>query len=158
MYSKPKYRPIHLLAYRLHIVVYSCSAYNPKFGGDWPITDRQMMALNVNQEILLELMEMSPELIEELYSRNVLTKRHKDFISGQLSELKKSETFLDILRRRSFRDYKETIKCLRASKQTHIAEILEGGGNLLLSTTYFYQNLSMFQSGFGRMQGRTQIL
>src|SRR5688572_5300185 len=90
-----------------------------------------MMTLNINQEVLVELMEMSPELIEKLYSRNILNKRHKDFICGQLSELKKSETFLDILRRRSFRDYKETIKCLRASNQKHIAEILEGGGKLL---------------------------
>src|SRR6218665_2726691 len=114
----------------MYMIVNSCAVYNPKFGGDWPLTDRQMTTLHMNQEILLELLEMSPQLIEELYSRNVVTKRHKDFICGQqLSEFKRSETFLDILRRRSFRDYKETIKCLRASNQKHIAEILEGGGN-----------------------------
>ena len=122
----------------MYMIVNSCAVYNPKFGGDWPLTDRQMTTLNMNQEILLELLEMSPQLIEELYSRKVLTRRHNDFICGQFSKFKKIETFLDILRRRSFRDYKETIKCLRASNQTHIAEILEGGGNLLQVQLKFF--------------------
>lgn len=85
-------------------------------------------------------MDMSPELIEELYSKNVITMRHYDFICGPLSELKKSETFLDILRRRSFRDYKEAIKCLRSTNQQHIAGIFEGGGNLFQIPT----NLAKF--------------
>src|SRR6218665_4154292 len=90
--------------------------YNAEFDLNWPLTQKQITQLDRNQEVLVELLEISPEMVDQLYSRGVITRRHKEHICSISSVAFRNEAFLDILRRRSFWNYKQTIECLRTSQ------------------------------------------
>lgn len=101
--------------------------YLDKFGEDWPLQERELSILNTNQESLVDLLELT-DLLGLLFSSKVLNKRQHEWISSKLTSFEKNEALLDILGRGSLRHYRQTIKCLRQSKQSNIAEVLESGG------------------------------
>lgn len=95
----------------------------------WPLTEKELNLLTSNHETLVESLE-TDDLINRLFSKEVLNKRQRDSIASKPTPSEKNETLLDITSRYSLRHYHETIRCLYNSYQSHIAEILcEGGGN-----------------------------
>lgn len=103
------------------------SEYSSEFGEDWPLTEKEVSILDTNQESLVDIMELS-DLLGLLFSKKVINKRQMELISSLQTSYKKNETLIDILRRRSLRDYWQTIAYLHSTKQSHIAEIFEEGG------------------------------
>lgn len=101
----------------------SFSEFNPKYGEDWPLTTNEMSKLDVNQNSLIAKLELS-DLLGRLYSSNVINMRQMNFISSKPDPESRTETLIDILRRRSLRDYRQTISCLHISKQSHLAVLL----------------------------------
>jgi len=63
-----------------------------------------------------------------MYSREVISKWHQEFIESKPTSHDKNEALLEIVRRLSLKAYSTLIKCLQDSNQGHIAEILEFGG------------------------------
>src|SRR6218665_435884 len=95
--------------------------YSDTYGEDWPLQKRELSILNTNQESLVDLLELT-DLLSRLFSSKVLNKRQHEWISSKLTSFEKNEALLDILGRGSLRHYRQTIKCLRQSKQNNIAE------------------------------------
>lgn len=92
---------------------------------------KEEMTLTVNREVLLELIERTSDLSEKLHSIGVLSRRQKEYISGQPGDIKRNEVLLGILKRGTIGNYEETICCLRSSEQQHVSDILEGGGKFI---------------------------
>ena len=91
------------------------------------MTERELSILDTNQESLIDLLDLSI-LLGLLHSAKVINKRQMDFISSKATSQNKIEVLLDILHRRSLRDYQQMISCLRQSNQSHIADVFESGG------------------------------
>ena len=107
--------------------------YSDEFGEDWPLTAREISILDTNHGSFVDLLELS-DLLPRLSSLKIINKRQMDSILSKSTLHEKNKVLLGILRRRSLRDYGQTIKCLRHSKQNEIAEILEyGGGKFVYS-------------------------
>src|SRR6218665_263037 len=102
-----------------------CSiVYISDYGGDWPLTENELSILDANQESLVDLVDCS-ELLTSLYSAKVINGRQRETISSEPTNHRRNEVLLDILRRRSIDDYRQVIRCLHESKQSHVAEILD---------------------------------
>lgn len=101
---------------------------DPSCDSNRPLTDKEETTINVNQEILVELIERTSQLAQQLHFKGVVNKRQMDYICGHPGDMKKNEALLDILRKRSIRDYQETICILRMSGQDFVADILQKGG------------------------------
>lgn len=99
----------------------------PQFVENWPLTEKETSVLDSNYYALIDILDTF-ELINLLYSKEVINKRHRNFISSKSTPEDRNEALLEILRRCSLYSYKQTIICLRESNQNHIAEILETGG------------------------------
>lgn len=99
------------------------------FREDWPLTRKEMTILETNHRSLVDLLDLT-DLLGRLYSSDVINRRQMDSISSKPTSHEKNEALLDILRRRSLRDYIQTIACLRLSQQRHIAETLDKGGGI----------------------------
>ena len=65
------------------------------------------------------------DLLARLYAAQVINKRQREAISAKPTDTEKNEVLLDILRRRSIDDYRQVVRCLHESKQSHVAEILD---------------------------------
>lgn len=103
--------------------------YKTQFGGEWPLTDKEISTLDSNFEVLVELLEPS-ELLGRLLSSKVISPRQLEFISAKPTTSDKNEALLEILRRGSLAAYWVTVRCLHATNQSHIAQILENGGGI----------------------------
>lgn len=101
--------------------------FKPEFGGDWPLTEKEISIIDANHTTLINLLEPC-ELTYLLFATDVINSRQKDSIASKLTNHEKNEVLLDILTRRSLFDYHKTISCLHASNQSHIAQILDEGG------------------------------
>lgn len=112
----------------------SVSDCKTEYGDDWPLGQDQISILNANQEILVDLMDPN-DLIGQLFSAEVLNYRQQKSISSEPNVFVKTQTLLEIIRRRSLRDYKKTIEGLHATNQSHVAQILEEGGGMTLSVS-----------------------
>ena len=107
--------------------MYIVSEYSDEFGEDWPLEENQISILNVNHKRFVDLLELR-DLLGLLYSWIVINIRQKELIYSKSTSHEKNDALLGILRRRSLRDYKQTIRCLRESNQSHIAKVFECGG------------------------------
>lgn len=109
-----------------HIVKYleENGDYKAAFDGCWPLRKEEIKVLDINHECLVDLIE-TEDLIMRMFAKGVLNVRQKDFIASKATPHEKNEALLDILRRRSLKDFLVTIACLKETNQTHIAEILE---------------------------------
>lgn len=101
--------------------------YSDEFDEDWPLTGKEISILDTNHGSLVDLLQL-PDLLGLLCSTKVINKRQNDSISSKATPHERNDALLDILRRRSLRDYHNTIICLCDSQQTGIAELLDSGG------------------------------
>ena len=101
--------------------------YKSEYGGDWPLTDNELSILDTNQESLVDLVDCS-DLLIRLFSAQVINGRQRETIFSEPTNHRRNEVLLDILRRRSVDDYRQVIRCLYESNQSHVAEILDKGG------------------------------
>lgn len=91
--------------------------------------EEDLSTMRTNHGSLVEMIDPC-DLVVRLFSAEVITFRQKEFICSRQSSMEQNETLLEILRRRSLDDYRTTIKCLHASNQSHVAQLLiQGGGN-----------------------------
>lgn len=103
------------------------SEYSGEYGGVWPLRTKEISRLRANHGSLVDLLDLTT-LLGLLYSTKVINKRQKDSISSKSTSHEQNGALLEIVRRRSLRDYGQTIRCLHDSQQIHIAEILDCGG------------------------------
>lgn len=87
--------------------------------------EKEISILDKNYDSLRNHLDLT-DLLGRLFSAKVINKRQMDFISSKPT-YDRNHAFLGILRRRSLRDYNQAIRCLRETKQDHIADILECG-------------------------------
>src|SRR6218665_809919 len=116
-----------------------CSiVYISDYGGDWPLTENEISILDTNRESLVDLVDCS-ELLTSLYSAQVINGRQLETISSEPTNHRRNEVLLDIIRRRSIDDYRQVVRCLHESNQSHVAEILDkGGGRFSTSRACLY--------------------
>src|SRR6218665_3608430 len=107
--------------------MYIVLEYSDEFGEDWPLAENQISILNINHKSFVDLLELI-DLLGLLYSSEVINRRQMESISSKPTSHEENNALLGILRRRSLRDYKQTIRCLRESNQSHIAKVFECGG------------------------------
>lgn len=103
--------------------------YKAQLGGEWPLTEKEISTLDSNFEVLVDLLEPT-ELLGRLLSSKVISARQLEFISSKPTTYDKNEALLEILRRGSLASYWAAVRCLHASNQSHIAQILENGGGI----------------------------
>ena len=109
--------------------------HKSEYGGDWPLTDNETSILDTNRESLVDLMDCS-DLLVRLYSAQVINGRQRDTISSEPTNHRRNEVLLDIIRRCSINDYRQVVRCLHESNQSHVAEILDkGGGTCKINTS-----------------------
>lgn len=84
------------------------------------MTPEEISTLDTDRNALITKLESS-DLLGHLYSSKVINMMQMNFVSD--SENRNHE-LIEILRRRSRRDYQETIRCLRLTKQGHVAAML----------------------------------
>ena len=101
--------------------------YGPAFGEDWPLSGSDISHLEINRESLIDILDTT-ELCIRLYSEEVINNRQKQFIFSKPTDAEKNEALLDIMSKFSLRQYNKTITCLMDSNQSHIANLLSGGG------------------------------
>lgn len=106
--------------------------HTKEFGDDWPLTYDLIKRLNVNQGNLIDTIDPTrTDLICKLQAAKIINPRQYNIISEESSDVRKNTVLLNIIRRRSVKDYNSTVDCLIASNQKHIAEILKKGGGRL---------------------------
>ena len=101
--------------------------YSDEFAEDWPLGTDEISILDTNLGSLVDVLDLT-DLLSLLYSSKVINTRQKNSISSKPTSHERNHALLGILRRRSLGDYKQTIRCLRETRQGYIAEILEFGG------------------------------
>lgn len=99
--------------------------YDRTFGDNLPLTYKEEKTIDLNRDIIISLLRNFSELAQELYWKEVINERQRDHICS-LVNTKANEALLDILKRRSIQNYKDTIECLRETNQTLVADILDG--------------------------------
>ena len=82
--------------------------YKSEYGGDWPLTEKEMSSLDTNQESLVDLIDCS-DLLVRLFSANVINGRQRETISSEPTNHRRNEVLLDILRKRSIDDYRSDV-------------------------------------------------
>lgn len=91
------------------------------------MTDKEIDIIQSNYEALIDLLD-TDGLINCLYASGVINEKQREFISLQKTTYDKNEALLEILRRCSLASYWQTIRCLHADNQRHVADILDTGG------------------------------
>ena len=109
------------------MVILGSLEYKEEFGGDWPLREKEISILDANEECLVDLLD-TRDLLCRMFSTGVINRRQMEYISSKPTSYEKNEELLGVLRRSSFSCYWQTIKCLRSSNQSHIAEIFDKGG------------------------------
>ena len=107
--------------------------YCQEYGLDWPLTKTEISILHNNSKSLIVLLKSNlHDLPGRLYFSRVINKKQMKLTLCRKDEdmirHSKAQALLDILRRRSIRDYWQMIRCLRQANQeklTDIADILE---------------------------------
>lgn len=112
------------------IDMYNFSEYKSEFCLDWPLGDKENKVLDYNQAALVDILDTS-DLLNRLFSQQVINMWQKEFIESKLTNHDKNEALLDIIRRLNRDAYYKLAKYLRYSNQEHIANILEFGGGKL---------------------------
>src|SRR6218665_1458972 len=108
-----------------------------EYGGDLPLAENEISILDTNQESLVDLVDCS-ELLVRLYSAQVINGKQRVTTSSEPNDLKRNEILLDIIRRGSIDDYRQVVRCLHESNQSHVAMLLDKGGGRLSTIGYMH--------------------
>jgi len=100
--------------------------YDPKFGGNWPLTIHEIQILETNRKYLVENLQPQP-LLEKLHAAQVISIKQKDFILAKHGFRERNEALLGMLKRGSLDNYRKIVECLCSSNQSNIAQILGQG-------------------------------
>jgi len=88
------------------------------------LTENEISILDTHREVLLDLVLVDcSELLTSLYSANVINGRQRETIFSEPTDHKRNEALLDVLRRRSVDDYRQVVRCLHESSQSHVVDI-----------------------------------
>lgn len=115
----------------------SLSEYDKNLGGEWPLTNREILIIRSNYDALTDLMK-SHDLMDLLYETGVINRKQREFICSQFKLREKNETLLQILKSCTLNSYWQTIRCLHQKNQSNIAKILETGGSKRFFFTHKY--------------------
>jgi hypothetical protein len=115
---------------QVHVNNYIISNGQPssasKLSGDWPL--RCSIESNVilrNYHEIIEIMDPTNGLLDELLSVGSINFRHKEYIETRESRVNKNETLLSILLKRSVSDFNKFIHCLEKTKQHQVVSLLK---------------------------------
>src|SRR6218665_2546404 len=103
--------------------------YSRDFGKNWPLVEEQISILNTNHRSFVDLLDLTYPLFM-MYCRKVINGRQMDSIFSKPTSHEKNNDFLGMLRKRRFHDYRQATVCIRDTKQSYIAQILECGGGM----------------------------
>lgn len=87
----------------------------------------QTANLNKKQLTLIDSLDDIDFLSLNMYSEDIINRRHKETIHAQPTNHEKSEVLLDLMVRHSQADYSKTLVCLEESNK-HVIEILRARG------------------------------
>lgn len=119
------------------LFLFSISEYSIKFGGEWPLTNKETLTIRRNDKALVDVMKFH-ELAVLLYQTGVINKEQREYVFQQLGKCEKKEALLEILTRSSLRSYWQTIRCLHQTNQSYIADLLEKGGGEYSVDLFWY--------------------
>lgn len=103
--------------------------YLSKFAGDWPLGKREINIIDKNVTFLKRKLDTSGGLLTEMLKYNTITQWQEESVSEQQGNIQKNTALLDIIRRGSLSDYRNTIDRLTETGQGHLAAILREGGS-----------------------------
>jgi hypothetical protein len=93
---------------------------------NWPLYGSDTCDhINVKWSELTETLDSVNGLLDELLLAGCISREHQRSIESRETCVGKNEALLSILKRRSIRDYKGFIRCLKTSKQCQIVSLLE---------------------------------
>lgn len=114
------------------------SEYNQEYGGEWPLTNKEIPVFvdRPKRKVFIDLLKSYKfsDLPSRLYFSKVINKRQMKLASCREADVfkrsSKAEVLLDFLRRRSIRDYWQTMRFilkrnLTSKERTDIEEILK---------------------------------
>jgi hypothetical protein len=96
--------------------------------GTLPLDHVRLGRLTRNLNALTNLIDPDNGFVAELYAANCINVRQKCEIESILSTPKKNQKLLDVLMRRSIRDYELFVHCLFVTGQDRVASILSKDG------------------------------
>lgn len=103
------------------------SSENAENTDDWPLTCRETKLIDTNYDVLTQVLDPN-NLVFQLYSRCAITMEQMQTIKCKPTDFERSDALLEILRRKSLRDYSVMISTLRESNCGRAGNILEGIG------------------------------
>ena len=97
-----------------------------------PLTSREENILDKNREVIVDVLTDLMQVVEQLYLHGVLNEIQKNRIKSSSPITNNGEMLVDMVRRRSIKDFQTVSRCLRSMRQGLIADILEGGGQWMI--------------------------
>lgn len=107
---------------------------------DRPLTKVEWSKIKASYEYIADHIKIDFGLLEELQAVDAMTREHIQCIESIRIPFEKIEELLAIIRRRSFNQYQQFLRCLRKTKQDDIVDILEadGGKHLVVCLTHLF--------------------
>ena len=95
-----------------------------------PLTEKERNNLRAKHTFLVDQLLLDYGLLTALHAINCLNDRHVDGIKTHVKRPDQIRELLDIMKRRSFAQYKQFVECVRATNQEHVVRVLDSdGGN-----------------------------
>jgi hypothetical protein len=92
---------------------------------NWPlVASQEVKALDSNFQALVDLIDPDNGLLDELLCADCIDVRQMERIEAADTEFIRNRRLLDVLRRRSVRDFNEFVECLLKTKQVSAASLL----------------------------------
>lgn len=98
-----------------------------------PLPDQQQDQLSVSLQNLLKMMEPE-EVISRLYSEKCINQLQCEHLTTMSIRASKIRELVDILKKRSYADFKKFLDILKKDNQGHVAKIIEEGGEFTWTT------------------------
>ena len=108
-----------------------------------PLRDEEVTIIDGNLNILLNLIDFD-ELEDKLLHEGCITERQKKQMKSSQNNYSKIRELLEIVRRNSYEAFAGFVRCLKDTKQKHVAHIFEKGGGGLFER-YPYINVTLFK-------------
>ena len=95
-----------------------------------PLTEIERKYLRSKCTFLVDQLLLDHGLLTALHAVDCLNDRHLDGIKAHVKRPDQIGELLDIMKRRSFAQYKQFVECVRATHQEHVVRVFDSeGGN-----------------------------
>ena len=95
-----------------------------------PLTEMERNCLRSKRTFLVDQLLLDYGLLAALNAFNCLNDRHVEGIKTHVKFSDQIGELLDIMKRRSFAQYKQFVECVRATHQEHVVRVFDSeGGN-----------------------------